>query len=163
MSGCDRLSDRMPAVSLGRERWSAADEAHLEACADCRAEWELVRSAGRLGAGAAAAIDPARVTAEVLRRMAEEPPARRRGVARWAAGLAAAAGVALAVWGGTREEAPGTAPASTAVVETLGTAQVDSLLVLDDLPLAGWSMLEAPALGDLSADELEQVLRTWEG
>jgi hypothetical protein len=98
--------------------------------------------------------------------VAEDPaPAPRRRALRWAGGLAAAAAVTLAVWTagtpGRGSEAAGTAGA--AAVEPLSTAQVDSLLEADEVPLAGWSMLETPTLGDLNEDELERLLRTWEG
>ena len=168
MTGCVRLSDRIPDLALGRARWTAVEEAHLAACPDCRAEWELVRAAGRLGAGAPEMPDDAAVAAAVLRRLAEAPVRRPRGRAlRWAAGLAAAAAIVAALWTGGW----GTGDAPTPVaggggaepVARLSTAQMDSLLDEEDLPLAGWSMLETPTLGDLNEDELERVLRTWEG
>jgi hypothetical protein len=166
MTDCRRLSDRIPAVALGRDRWTAEDEVHLAHCDDCRSEWELVRAAGRIGEHLPPLADRADLAAAVLRRVTEDPvPAPRRRTLRWAGGLAAAAAVTLAVWtGGTlgREgEAAGTAGA--AAVEPLSTAQVDSLLEADEVPLAGWSMLETPTLGDLNEDELERLLRTWEG
>ena len=162
MNVCDRLSDRMPAVALGRERWSPDEEAHLSVCRDCRAEWELLLATGRLGARAPAAADPDRIAADVLRRLREEPGLPpRSGVTRWAAGLAAAAAIAAAVWAGL-DRRPAAPTSVAAVEESLTTAQLDSLLDTDP-PLAGWSMLEAPTLGDLDEDELEQVLRTWEG
>jgi len=165
MSGCERLSDRMPEVALGRAAWSAEEARHLDGCADCRVEWELVRLAGRIGAAApSVAADPA-LAAGVLRRLAEAPatPARRR-VPRWAVGLAAAAGVALAVWTGVPRGPDGSAAggAVASVSDTLEAAEVDSLLD-GDAPVAGWSMLESPGLGDLDEGELERVLSTWEG
>jgi hypothetical protein len=166
MSDCHHLSDRIPAVALGRDRWTTEDEAHLARCADCRAEWDLVRAAGRIGGGLPSLADHSDLAAAVLRRVADAPATKPRGRAlRWAGGLAAAAAVVLAVWTGTVPEPP--APTSTAGVESsvepLSTAQVDSLLDVEEAPLAGWSMLETPTLGDLNEDELERLLRTWEG
>ena len=48
------------------------------------------------------------------------------------------------------------------MADQLGAAELDSLLQDDD-PVAGWSMLEPPGMGDLDEGELEQVLGTWEG
>jgi hypothetical protein len=166
MTDCHRLSDRIPAVALGRDRWTAAEQAHLAQCADCRAEWDLVRAAGRIGGGLPSLADRSDLAAAVLRRVADAPaPKSHRRFLRWAGGLAAAAAVTLAVWTGTaREPRPWTGTAGVeAAVEPLSTAQVDSLLAADEAPLAGWSMLETPTLGDLNEDELERLLRTWEG
>ena len=41
--------------------------------------------------------------------------------------------------------------------------QGEALLHAEVGPLAGWSMLDSPTLSDLTEDELERVLRTWEG
>ena len=171
MNDCRRLTERIPAVALERDRWTGEETAHLAACAECRAEWQLVRTAGRIGAGLPPLADRPGLAAAVLRRVAEHPaaaptvPDRRRPVIRWAGALAAAAAVTLAVWTGTGPEPSGSTPAvagAAAPVEPLSQAQVDSLLDAD-VPLAGWSMLETPTLGDLNADELERLLRTWEG
>lgn len=168
MTGCERLSDRMPRVALGQDGWTADEAAHLEACPDCRAEWALVGAAGRLGARAPTVSDPAAIAALVLRRLAQEPAARAPGrLIPWAGGLAAAAAILALVWAGGRDAGSGGEPVATgspvAAVEQLSAAQVDSLLDRDDVPLAGWSMLETPTLGDLDEAELERVLRTWEG
>lgn len=164
MTTCERLSDRMPLVALGRERWTSEEEAHLAACPDCRAEWALVKAAGTLGRGAPPMADRPELAAAVLRRVAESRAAHStRRVVPWAVGLAAAAGVAIAVWTGLAPGERVPAPIdSVAAVDRLGAAELDSLLQ-DDEPVAGWSMLEMPGLGDLDEEELEQVLRTWEG
>jgi len=166
MTDCHHLSDRVPAVALGRDRWTTEDEAHLAECADCRAEWDLVRAAGRIGGGLPSLADRSDLAAAVLRRVADAPaPEPRRRALRWAGGLAAAAAVTLAVWAGTTRapRPPTTTAGVAAAVEPLSTAQVDSLLDAEEVPLAGWSMLETPTLGDLNEDELERLLRTWEG
>jgi hypothetical protein len=41
--------------------------------------------------------------------------------------------------------------------------ELDSLLEAMDSSALGWSALDEPTLGELDADELEQVLGTWEG
>ena len=166
MTTCERLSDRMPLVALERERWTPEEEGHFAACPDCRAEWALLRATGRLGEGAPRVAAEPDLTASLLRRLAESPaerPARR--AAPWALGLAAAAGIALAIWTGLPggKTAPAPPPDSVAAAaDQLGAAELDSLLQDDD-PVAGWTMLDMPGLGDLDEDELEQVLRTWEG
>ena len=165
MSGCDRLSDRMPAVALGRAIWSSEDERHLAGCPDCRTEWDLVRQTARLGAGLPR-LDHTAIVSGLRRDLAERPVERpRRWGWAWTSGLAAA-GVAGLIWAGTQSSdgGPGAIAAGGATPpESLTDAQADSLLQSDDEPLAGWSMLESPGLGDLNEDELEQVLRTWEG
>jgi hypothetical protein len=81
---------------------------------------------------------------------------------------AAAAAIAAGVWTTMREDALRT-PAAPAVdialpeLEPLETAELDSLLDLVDSTPGTWSALGEPTLGDLDADELEQVLGTWEG
>lgn len=166
MTECDRLSDRMPLVGQGRSSWTAEEQQHLSGCAECRAEWELIGMVGRIGAraprpGAAPTFD-----GRLLARLAEPLPAlSRRRVLRWAVGLAVAAGVALAVWTGTPRRSPMSTAAAVPAADS--GAPPDSTdfgpLLDDDLPPAGWSMLDTPGLGDLNAEELELVLRTWEG
>jgi hypothetical protein len=100
MTPCQQLSDRMPAVALGRSRWSAAEEAHLLSCVDCQAEWNLVRAAGRLGASSPPLMDPEVTSAEVRRRLADERAGGRR-IRRWTlVGLGVAAALAVALWTG---------------------------------------------------------------
>ena len=166
MTFCERLSERMPLVALGRERWTTEEAAHLANCPECGAEWALLRAAGELGARAPRVAERPELAAAVLRRLAETPPLPpRRRVPRWAIGLAAAAGVAIAVWTGVPREQTAVLPPTdsvAAMADQLGAAELDSLLQDDD-PVAGWSMLETPGMGDLDESELEQVLRTWEG
>jgi hypothetical protein len=100
MTLCQQLSDRMPAVALGRSRWSAAEEAHLASCADCQAEWNLVQLAGRLGASSPWTVDPEVIGARVGRRLLDARAASRT-VRRWAVvGLGVAAAIAVALWTG---------------------------------------------------------------
>jgi hypothetical protein len=103
MTTCIQLSDRMPDVAHGTSRWTDTEERHLAACADCRAEWELVTAASRLGAALRSPADPALVSTLLLERLARERQRIRLRARLWtAAGLAAAAAAILAVWTGAR-------------------------------------------------------------
>lgn len=167
MTACERLSDRIPDVARGRAAWTAEEAAHLAGCAECRAEWRLVSSVNRIAAGAPAPRDPAALTAGVLRRVEAE----RQSVGSWwrpLLGAAAAAAIAAGVWTAMQDDvtpsraAPGVEIALPEL-DPLETAELDSLLDLIDSIPAAWSALGEPTLGDLDADELEQVLGTWEG
>jgi len=158
MSGCARLSDRMPEVVHGRSRWTPDEAAHLAGCADCRRELALVQATVAMGRKAPRLTDPASLAATVERRLA---------------GLAAAAALMIMVWGRWPERPAPTAtgsagsPAQALVplpeLELLDPAELDSLLQRMEMPSAGSSTLDAPGLGDLEDTELEQVLDTWEG
>jgi hypothetical protein len=172
MSECTRLSDRIPEVALGRARWTPDQAAHLQACADCRAELAVVQATIALGRKAPGLSDPARVAEAVERRLVGGRS--RRAWGSRVAGLAAAAALLLTVWtrwpAGPLERAASRAPvpASQALVplpelELLDPAELDSLLQRMEMPVAGSSTLDAPSLGDLEDTELEQVLATWEG
>jgi predicted anti-sigma-YlaC factor YlaD len=172
MTDCERLSDRMPEVALLRSAWTAEEAAHLEACAECRAEWELVAAARRLEERAPA-VDVAAVAEGLRRRLAEKRPARGRTRWAWAAAgsAAAAAAIAVAVTSGP-DDGPATAPPAVAEagplvplpeLEGLETAQLDTLLRTLDEPFAGTSTLESSTLGDAADAELELILTTWEG
>jgi hypothetical protein len=161
MTACERLSDRIPEVARGRSRWTAGEAAHLATCVDCRAEWDVVVAVNGLGDRSPAARDPSLVAAAVLGRLADDRRSHRRSWQSWAAGLAAAAAIAAAVWSGTRSASP--VEIALPELEPLETAELDSLLETMDSAPAGWSALGEPTLEDLDADELEQVLVTWEG
>lgn len=175
MTACERLSDRISEVVRGRSRWTAGEAAHLAACPDCRAEWDLLVAVDRVAARAPAPRDASALAATVLRRVADHRRSRLRSWRRWTAGVAAAAGIAGAIWSGLHGGNPASDPvAVTATVdialpelEPMETAELDSLLeTMEASPgpaPAGWSALGEPTLGDLDADELEQVLGTWEG
>jgi hypothetical protein len=108
MTTCTELSDRMPDVAHGRSRWTEAEEHHLAGCADCRAEWELVMAALRLGETPLAAPgDPALLTVLLLERLGRERELLQRRLRIWtAAGIAAAAAVIIAFWTGLASLAP---------------------------------------------------------
>ena len=166
MPDCTRLSDRMPAVAAGGDDWSAADLSHLEGCADCAAEWALVRTGAALGRDAAPGLAPDLVASAVLGRLRAERTARSRSRrhASWAALLAAAA-IALTVWTGRparQPSPPGAAIQSAALVpelDSLDAAELKDVLDSFDAPLSERVVPVSPTLGDLSDQELERVLR----
>ncbi len=143
MTTCTRLSDEMPAITLGRRDWTAEEARHLADCADCRAEWELLRASARLGAGEAWNVDaPA-----MARRALAQVTARRhepRHYGRWlVSGIAAAAALVLLARVAPKSDSVRGSPPSTS-----STAAV---------------ALDIPALDDLSADELRAVLAAVSG
>ncbi len=175
MTACERLSDRMPDVLRGHARWTVEDAAHLAGCPDCRAERDLIAAVHRIAARAPALHDPSALAETVLRRVADHRRSRLHSRRSWAVGVAAAAGIALAVWTGSHGGRTAPAPVGVAAgahialpeLEPMETAELDSLLeTMEATPPpapAAWSALGEPTLGDLDADELEQVLGTWEG
>lgn len=174
MIGCDRMSDRMPAVARGEVRWSPDELAHLAGCTDCRSEWEVVAAAARLGRDRRLDVDLDAMAARVLHRVRHESlVAPRRRVGAWSAvGLAVAAALVFLLLGPAPPDGPAIpAPADVAVelevplpeLERLGVDELQAVLETMDEPLGGGSTLGAPGLGDLGADELEELLESWEG
>jgi hypothetical protein len=170
MSDCMWLSDRMPAVALGRAEWTLDEARHLSECRSCQEEWDLVRVTSRVGEGIVLAHDTARTTEAVLRRLEHSGEHLRPRL--WAlAGLAAAAAILAAVWTGGRDPRP--APQAGPVVaglqirlpelESLQPAELDSVLQTMDEPVVDGSTVDDPGLGDLDSDELQRVLDSWEG
>jgi hypothetical protein len=174
MTTCTQLSDRMPDVAHGTSRWTETEEHHLAACADCRAEWELVTAASRLGAALRSPADPALVSTILLERLARERQRTRlRARLLTAAGLAAAAAVILAVWTGARtgprpgDTAPrvATAPVAPARPEVAG-APGDSAPPVTRAPALATAPtgtaraeLPLPELDDLPAEALDSMLQ----
>jgi len=181
MTMCERMSDRMPSVAAGRSAWTAEDLGHLENCADCRAEWAVVQAVAEVGAGAASRLAPEALAEAVLARVREAEHAdRRRATTRWAftwGGLAAAAALMLAVlFRGPTPERPEVSgsPVASATGEValqlplpeLDDAESDELqAVLDGLeaPLGASSTLDGLLGEDVTEQDLERVLRAWEG
>lgn len=183
MTGCERLSDRMPGVALHRSVWSAEEESHLAACADCRTEWELIRIAARLGDSLPQQRDPAAIAAGVLGRVANARSTVRPRRRLWiTAGLAAAAVAIIVVRipkfpvrasipapipvaTGQAPTAAGSASQSLPIPELDGlpVSQLESILgALDAAPDAS-SSLDGPAFDDMGAPELDRALADWEG
>lgn len=175
MTGCERLSDRIPAVVSGAAEWTPDELQHLAECEECKSEWNLVSAAYHLGQGVEEHVDTKAVAGMVLRRLSTSRQADRFRHRRWTlGGLAAAAAVMLAVWlGGTdlpRRLAPianRAATVQTAIelpeLDSLAPAELDSVLQRMNDPADSGSATEDVDLGDLNADELQRVLDTWEG
>lgn len=171
MSECTWLSDRMPAVALGRAEWTPDEIHHLSGCQSCQREWELVRITSRLGEGLLPEFTGPESSGALLRRLgrAGEKTGRRRA---WGfMGLAAAAAIAAFLWGDRGTVVPRTPPTSVVAgvhiplpeLEGLQPAELDSVLRTMDEPSGDDAALEAPELGDLDSDELQTVLELWEG
>jgi hypothetical protein len=181
MTICERMSDRMPSVSAGRATWTPEEREHLDACVDCQAEWTVVRAAAEVGARVPSRTTPEALAAAVRERVREAEHAdRRRATTRWAlrwGGLAAAAALMLAVLfrgpASAGPEAEGD-PGAGALAEVafllplpeLDDAESDELqAVLDGLeaPLGESSTLDGLLGEDVTQQDLERVLRAWEG
>lgn len=169
---CERLSDRMAAVASGRASWTAADEAHLAACADCAAEWRLLAAARRAGDAYTGPADPAAIAAGALARLrAARRAARRRGWLAGAGALAAAAALVLAVLpqgGDAPPAAAATATLDLALPELEGADSADLAAALASLRAQGAadqavSTLETPRLYDLDPADLTLALDALEG
>lgn len=170
MTTCERLSDRMTLVAGGEGSWTADEAIHLAGCADCAAEWRLTKAATGLG-DRLPVLDPAQLSARLHQRLAaagpDGVPIRRRRPIRWALALAAAAAVVVAVRTVGPGRGPGPADPGSAIGvlseldELTGQELASVLEVLEsDRPAPS---VEGPGLGDLTSDELEHLLRSWEG
>jgi hypothetical protein len=180
MSECDRLSDRMPLVAAGSAEWSGAEQAHLDACAGCASEWRLVVATRGLGAGIALRESPDVMAASLLARLraveAEDRRRRRTLAAGTWGGLAVAAAMLLAVLlrapgpvpegrGDSVQVAVAATPFAMSLPELDGAGQEELQAVLDafDAPLAEGTTLDGGAAADVETEDLERVLRAWEG
>ena len=161
MTPCTALSDRMPGVALGRSEWTDEEAHHLVGCADCRAEWAVVRVAQRLGASLPVPVDPAVTAARALGRLAGERARTRTRARVWmAGGLTAAAVLGLAVWtrgGGSRATVPGPPPVTTPVVVEPGPGGTPTVAARP-APRAAVE-LPLPELDSLPAEALDSMLR----
>jgi hypothetical protein len=181
MTECERLSDRIPDVALGRSSWSVEEQAHLAACADCRAEWDLVVAAGRLGTALPPLSSPEVMAAALSGRLAGSRAAARTRRRSWlAVGLAAAAVTIIAVriprspdGTPTPSAPPPTTPSTSSSVASVPAIQLPELDGLPDAELESilGSLDESssvPALDTTGLDQpddhqLEQALEAWEG
>ncbi len=173
MSDCGWLSDRMPAVALGRAEWTGEETRHLSGCRSCQKEWELVRLSSHLGQDIAAKLDAGSTTRAGVQRLARtrhEDDLRRQS---WTfASLATAAAIAAVVWTGrpiTRPVAPSAGPVVAASLliplpelDNLDPAELNTVLQTIDEPLVG-GPTDTPGSGALDDDDLEGVLNIWEG
>lgn len=164
MIPCQAMSDRMPEVAAGGRPWSEAESAHLADCLDCQQEWRLVQAAATLGDTATRAVVPDQVSRAVLGRLKARRQWQRSG---WVAGLAAAA-VLLVVWTGRpNPPRPVVAPEAfvipVAELDSLDTAQLESVLEDLDAPLGNGRLGGGLPLGELNDVQLERVLHSLEG
>lgn len=175
---CGTLTDRMPLVAHGAAEWSAAELAHLGSCADCAAEWNLIRTTARLGDRTAARLDTARLAAAVLGEVKQRKQRDRWRRGSWMVGLAAAAAIVLVV---TLQGPPARPDLASAVdsgtgqavevglhlplaeLESLDQGQLESVLEGLDAPVSEVDPGPAPSFGDLNDSQLERVLRSLEG
>jgi hypothetical protein len=172
MSDCGRLSDRMPAVALGRSTWTTAESGHLGGCASCQEEWNLIQLTSQLGASVGARLDHSATTRAVLDRLARSEEQNRLRRRSWGfAALASAAAVAVMVWSGRVAPPPGE-PGRTPVVASLQIplpeldyllpAELNAVLNTLDEPLVGGSAADTAAV-DPDDEVLETGFDTWEG
>ena len=168
MTACSRLSDRMVAVASGLATWSAEEAEHLAGCPECGAEWRVAR-AGRALGDSLPPPDLGRLVRGVRARLTSEPAAPRavtpiggrRAGWRWVAVVAAAAVVVMAIrLGGRRTTIDATAEPVGVLTELEELSPSELETVLTELEVAG--SRDDGSLGDLDADELEQVLHSWE-
>jgi hypothetical protein len=176
MNDCMWLSDRMPAVALGRAGWTQEEADHLHGCSSCREEWELIQRTSRLGEEIMISYDASPAARAVTERLARVAPGYGSRGWRTLAGLAAAAAIVALVWTGTSDTPPRPPLEAGSVVaglqiplpelESLQAAELDSVLQTMDERLASGltiTTMESPVLGDLNLDELQRVLDSWEG
>ncbi|MES2123193.1 MAG: hypothetical protein V4503_00755 [Gemmatimonadota bacterium] len=168
MTDCERLRDRMPAVAHGSTEWGAEDAAHLRACGECDAEWQLVARGAMLGRSRVVDID--RVARNLSQRLRHEPvavPGSRWRSARIGL-LAVAAGIALFFLVPITRQ-PGAAVAGVSHVtvlpelDRLSEDQLQAVLTELDAGDDGLSPMRLPRIGDLTEHQLELVLRELEG
>ena len=175
MTDCGWLSDRIPAVVLGRAEWTPQELQHLQECRSCQEEWEVVRAAGRLAEGPEIVVDTDAVASRVIQRLRDEQERTHIRRRTWAvSGLAAAAAIIIAISTGNIEKPAATthqnSPLATAQLEiplpeleSLQAAELDTVLQAMDENNLRDSGDEEPELSDLNSDELQRVLDTWEG
>lgn len=170
MTRCEELTDRMPTVRQGADRWTTEEAAHLAACGDCRLEWELVAAGAELGSEQAASLDAGGIARVVMSRLAAERRRRRWVRAGWGVGLAAAASLLLFAWPGENPESR-VGPVAQSVTPALPLAELEGVepVVLEEIlatldgGAADEGTLEAPGFSDLAPSELERLLRNLEG
>ena len=164
MTECTRLSDRMPAVAQGVTRWSASDESHLARCADCTAEWTLVRRTSASGRKVAQALDANRVAERVVAALREPAPTPAlTRVLRWAVPVALAASLMLVLLRPGAPEPPqgesGITLSLLPEAETLSEAELESVIGL--LPVL--DSADPGHTDSLTDEELDLMLQDFEG
>jgi anti-sigma factor RsiW len=173
---CDALLDLMPDRAAGRAGWPEGAEAHLAACAECRRSWELIEAGSRVGAQAAARIDPDRISLAVMTRLAQAQRSDRRRMGwTWGTLLAAAAAIFLVMYPGPGRDRADQDTVPVAVASGAGTFSVPvaelhdldaaELQAIDDQldgALSAGASVAAPHIEELTPDEMQQVLTSME-
>lgn len=167
MMDCETMRDRMPEVARGVAGWSAAEAQHFAGCAECAAEWRVVRAGIALHADLQMPAE--RIAAAVMARL-HEKPAAPSGVRRlpWRGALvgllAAAASIAIVLWSPI-SSAPKARAVTEAVVpelrhlsETELETVLTSMQSTEQTPYYG----KQPHFDDLTDDELAQLLSSGE-
>ena len=161
MSGCQWLSDRLPAVALGAAQWTPEEIQHLSGCSFCQEEWDLLQRSSGMGRDIGLAPEAGSISEALLEQLARARVERLRRRTWRFAGLAAAATIAAVVW--TQRPVSHPAQPAHAVVAGLPMA----LPELDGLqPAELDSVLQAmdePAPADSTLDELAGFLDSSEG
>jgi anti-sigma factor RsiW len=152
--------------------WTAEERAHLAQCTDCAAEVALMSKARAIGHGLPP-LDLERVAARVGARLADRSTvsAGTARFRRWSLiGLATAAVVALAVLIRPKERSVETVANVAAPVAGRLLTELDELSASElEVVLRDWDHDENDRpealldMGELTPDELERVLRSWEG
>ncbi len=166
------LTDRIPEVVHATEAWTSEEQAHLDSCAECRAEWRLV-SMVATAAPPAPTVDVEALSATVLDRLREDRGVialdRRRSWRGWALGLAAAASLVLALgvwrpWRATETVIAATqGPALFPELEQLSESELETVLASIEPENTVEPIGSVPRVGDLSDTELEVLLEQVEG
>jgi hypothetical protein len=153
----------MPLVARGGSRWTAAEDSHLKSCAECAAEWGVVRGVAALGSDLHRSIDTARIAEGVL--VSLRSPAPRPGWsrhARWAVPVAMAAGLLLMLVRPRDAEVVNEVEAVTLTLlpeaESLSDTDLESVIRL--IPIADPADVGVEALTD---EELTVMLQDLEG
>lgn len=166
--------DRLTDLATRAEAWGPEAAAHLESCAECRLELKVIRVARGIGAIGIPPLDARRVMMGVRSRLAKDPAGSGSRALRhpggWLVGLAAAAAVLLAVRMTVFPPRGGLQPGVSPDVEISTLHELDDLsapeleAVLQAIPpsTAALGHGEIAPLGELSASDLERVLRSME-
>ena len=172
MRDCGSVSERMPAVALGRSSWTAEEARHLRDCPICQSEWSLVRISSKLGKDVGAGLDVAATRRNVFLRLSQSVEDARLRRKAWSfAAVSAAAAAAVMLWTGQPAPSPARSPEPAAVaslqlqlpeLDNLQPAELNAILQALDEPDVVDS-LGASVSGDLDETDIESGLDTWEG
>ena len=166
MTDCTRLSDRMPAVAHGLARWSPVDESHLAQCADCAAEWTIVREAAVSGTRGGPVARFGQDNSRGCWKRSGSPrrrASRRDSVSGWFRSRSPRRSPSCSSANGLpRRRTPRTAAATLSLLpeaEVLSDAELESVIRL--IPVA--DPAEPGATDSLTDEELTTMLQDLEG